>query len=877
MRKFLIFLLCLCVMLMTFAVPSGSVSANEITISGIDDFIEFAENCRIDSYSRNLSVKLTSDIDFTGLEFIPVPVFCGSFDGDGHTISGISMTKDGSVQGVFRYITDTAIVKDLNVSADIAPQGSKASIGGIAGNNSGRIENCTFRGSVAGSDYIGGITGINTVSGIINNCRTDGMVQGSHFVGGIAGENKGLISNCRNYATVNNTVQQNSVSISEITIDSMTSTEYAAAVTDAGGIAGTNEGSLRLCDNHADIGYKHIGYNIGGIAGSSVGYIYKCTNTGNISGRKDVGGIAGQMEPSVLIEYSADTLQILEGQLDTMQYLTNSAVANAQESTGEIGNQLEILQGQSQSAQAALNILLDNMKNPDNMNFDAIQAAYNSFNNSLDDMGETMQTIGLIAGNSVNELGDDFQQVSAQMNAIGTTIENASETTGINIQDVSDKDTERDISAKTADCNNMGAVLADLNAGGIVGTISVENNLDHESDIDFAGSQSLNFDTKYRAVVVDCENSGNVTIKRSNAGGVAGFMSLGLAKNCTNTGSVGSAGAKYVGGIVGSSDGYVRKCSAKCIVEGTSYAGGVAGKAEIITDCRSITELHGGKEKIGAVIGYSQDRTEVYGNYYKAIGEDIGAIDGISYLGKAQALENDKFFALDGIESLFENVTISFVFEDGTIKSVTVRSGESIGIDSVPSIPQKEGYDASWRDLSEDKLENIEFDAVYYAVYSQQSTVIQSGQTRSNGLPITLIQGTFGGGEGIYLTEITEEVSVSDKQAVIEAWSYSLDNGSKGSVVRFLPEDAHAAKDIDVFVGSEGKWRKTEFCIEGSYVVFAVSEDDTAFCIAEALPDYSSIIRIGISAVCVLVLIVIIICRIIAAKKKAHREEKQET
>ena len=66
---------------------------------------------------------------------------------------------------------------------------------------------------------------------------------------------------------------------------------------DTGGITGYNAGTIRACENRAIVGYQHVGYNVGGIAGRSCGYITVCQNAGAVYGRKDVGGITGQMEP----------------------------------------------------------------------------------------------------------------------------------------------------------------------------------------------------------------------------------------------------------------------------------------------------------------------------------------------------------------------------------------------------------------------------------------------------------------------------------------------------------------------------------------------------------------------------------------------------
>lgn len=183
----------------------GAVPVEELRISTPEEFASFAENCRLDSYSRNLAVTLERDLDLSGTDFEPVPIFSGSFDGKGHTISGLSITADGSAQGLFRYLTADAVVRDLSVQGEIDPGCSGNEIGAVAGRNEGQILNCSFSGTVSGGDYVGGIAGTNAVTGIIDSCRTNGDIYGDHFVGGIAGENTGVIRGCANYAAINTT------------------------------------------------------------------------------------------------------------------------------------------------------------------------------------------------------------------------------------------------------------------------------------------------------------------------------------------------------------------------------------------------------------------------------------------------------------------------------------------------------------------------------------------------------------------------------------------------------------------------------------------------------------------------------------------------
>ena len=272
---------------------------------------------RLDSWSKNRTVYLDADLELTGSGFAGIPSFSGVFEGQGHTISGLSLVDDGSVIGFFRYVQQGANVRDLVIRGRSLPTGSRSTVGGIAGSNAGTLHNCRFEGVSSGASVVGGIAGTNLAAGVIESCTTTGSVYGAHFIGGIAGENHGIIANCTNTSSVNTTVEQNDIDLSSLTLNDLIGTENAADITDIGGIAGQSGGVIRACMNRGTVGYQHMGYNVGGIAGSQTGYIEGCVNYGTVYARKEGGGIVGQMEPSSTLEYTKDTLQELSDEMMT--------------------------------------------------------------------------------------------------------------------------------------------------------------------------------------------------------------------------------------------------------------------------------------------------------------------------------------------------------------------------------------------------------------------------------------------------------------------------------------------------------------------------------------------------------------------------------
>lgn len=323
--------------------PAYAADSGTIEIATVKQLSELSRSCTLDTWSQGKTVVLTADLDLTGEDFEPIPTFGGVFDGGGHTISGLTITRSGSQQGLFRYVQQGAAVRNLNVSGRIAPAGSAGSVGGIVGCNRGTLSGCTFDGTVSGKMNVGGIAGTNEGTGEIISCSAVGSVSGEHYTGGIAGQNLGAAVSCENQAQVNTREEELSVSIEEWNWEDVNSTENFRAHTDTGGITGYSTGILQSCVNYGTVGYPHTGYNVGGIVGRQAGFLDGCRNHGAIYGRKDVGGVVGQLEPYLLLQFSEDSLQKLDGELDTLRGLLRQLGDQASDTGDLIGGRADAL------------------------------------------------------------------------------------------------------------------------------------------------------------------------------------------------------------------------------------------------------------------------------------------------------------------------------------------------------------------------------------------------------------------------------------------------------------------------------------------------------------------------------------------------------
>ena len=195
--------------------------------------------------------------------------FSGTFDGDGHTVSGIYVYTEADAQGLFGYAYNAAI-KNLGVEKSYIKGG--VCVGGVAGQiEYSDVSNCYNTGTVSGYNFVGGVVGFNYY-GTVSNCYNTGTMSEAGYVGGVVGENiGGTVSDCYNTGEVsgNNFV---------------------------GGVVGVNcdYGTVSNCHNTGEVIGE--GYNVGGVVGRNHNgsTVSNCYNTGTVSGcGVCVGGVVG--------------------------------------------------------------------------------------------------------------------------------------------------------------------------------------------------------------------------------------------------------------------------------------------------------------------------------------------------------------------------------------------------------------------------------------------------------------------------------------------------------------------------------------------------------------------------------------------------------
>ena len=163
----------------------------------------------------DINITLDTDIDLTGKDWTPIGTdydnsYKGTFDGGGHTITGLTFTTNDEYAGLFGWLNRAGTVKNVVMEGVqiTSNQIYGGSIGGVAGYSWGTIENCSVSGSVSGTVYVGGVVGAQ-IDGSITGCSSSATVKGTVDVGGVAGQTNSSATLTACYATGNVTIEIN--------------------------------------------------------------------------------------------------------------------------------------------------------------------------------------------------------------------------------------------------------------------------------------------------------------------------------------------------------------------------------------------------------------------------------------------------------------------------------------------------------------------------------------------------------------------------------------------------------------------------------------------------------------------------------------------
>ena len=188
-------------------------SDGSYTVTSADGLMNIAK--LVNGGKSDINITLDTDIDLTGKDWTPIGTdydnsYKGTFDGGGHTITGLTFTTNDEFAGLFGWLNRAGTVKNVVMEGVqiTSNQIYGGSIGGVVGSGWGTIENCSVSGNVSGTVYVGGVVGVQ-IGGSITGCSSSATVKGMVDVGGVAGQTNSSATLTACYATGNVTIEIN--------------------------------------------------------------------------------------------------------------------------------------------------------------------------------------------------------------------------------------------------------------------------------------------------------------------------------------------------------------------------------------------------------------------------------------------------------------------------------------------------------------------------------------------------------------------------------------------------------------------------------------------------------------------------------------------
>ena len=253
-------------------------NTNTYTVYNADGLMNVAE--LVNGGKTDINITLDKNIDLTGKDWTPIGTsnsYSGTFDGGGHTITGLTVTTNDEYASLFGRLGKAGTVKNVVMEGiQITCNHRLGYAGGVAGFSwGGTIENCSVSGSVSGTVYVGGVVGAQW-NGSITGCSSSATVKGTVDVGGVAGQTNSSATLTACYATGNVIIEMapkkniaggslvgmnaGSSLLACYATGNVTSTGSSTGKVHIGGFLGNNYTTMTACywkNNHE----QGIGYN----------------------------------------------------------------------------------------------------------------------------------------------------------------------------------------------------------------------------------------------------------------------------------------------------------------------------------------------------------------------------------------------------------------------------------------------------------------------------------------------------------------------------------------------------------------------------------------------------------------------------------------
>ena len=679
------------------------------------------------------SYRLASDIDasttlgtnaadiWSTSGWVPVggnsAAFTGNFDGQGHTISGLTVNRAASFLGLFGNSSGT--IQNIGLISEFINGYSYA--GGLVGNNTGTISSAYASGTVNGMQYVGGLTGWN--SGSVSNSYASTATYGTFDVGGLVGHNHGSISN--SYAT-GATVGSN---------------------TYAGGLVGFNDSTIKFAYAVGSVvGNTYVGGLVGyNDSGSSIDNAYA---SGAVNGSNVVGGLVGRNAYSTITNSFWDVSttgrssgygQSFSGTFSAIGLTTAQMRDSANKATNytgwdfggiwyQAGDMRPILRSEAATADANGVIAINNLHQlaliginfaghytlANNIDASETSGAHTSgiwstngwvplgdgyhttFSGAFDGNGHTIS--GLIVG------GDSFVGLfGASRGSISNVGLIGGSVTGISFQVGALVGMS---SGSISNSYSTATVSGGYEVGGLVGQNygSISNSYSTATvsgDSQVGGLAGQNFGS------IDSSFSTGAASGVQAAGGLVGQNEYG--GTITNSYAIGAVSGSRVGGLVGYNSGTISNTYARGTVTGSDMVGGLVGENYLgtISNAYASGAVSGGMY-VGGLVGQNDLESTISNSYATGAVSDgtfMGGLVGVNVAGArissayASGAVSSGGYAGGLVAANAGTVTASFWDTEATGQTSGTSSGSSTGMTGLTSAQMADPFsfiNAGW-------------------------------------------------------------------------------------------------------------------------------------------------------------------------------------
>ena len=676
--------------------------------------------------------------------------YTGTFDGNGHTISGVYVdivsSSDKSVNaGLFGYVggggkIQNVGVKDSYISTVQKKDQSVAYEGGVCGWNEGTIESCYNTGKVKGEGigeegeiviklYVGGVCGQN--QGIIENCYNTGEVSNEIvnvlpewsglYIGGVCGSNEGTITNCYNAGIVTDTVADTGVPVHlggvcgvnepTGTIKNSYNTGEVSGDNYVGGVCGNNWSTI---ENSYNTGKVSGTYVVGGVCGNNWSTIENSYNTGEVSGTGDVGGVCGWNGSTITSCYYLEgTAGFSDGGVVLSEYAFGVQGSFSGWDCTDVWK-MDITLGrpvlQSQKEKSEVDCGNGTKDAPYLISNAGQLAAFASVVNS----GNTDIHAKLMDDITIN---DNVLDENGNLNGNGSGLEQWTPIGSYGI-----RGEEAYIGTFDGNGHTISGLYVDSDAQnvGLFGCVGTNGKIQNVGVVDSYISATANgaivggvCGRNYRGTIENCYNTGTVTGSGINVGGVCGGNSWNII-NCYNTGKVSTTDdGACVGGVCGYNTKNIKNCYNTGKISVTiysSYVGGVCGmNFGGINNCYFLTGTADKGIGVGSSI-FPNEATEKTENQFKS-GEVAWLLNGS---------QNPQLWGQgsNGIPVLVDNLP----------KDVTCTAPVRVTI-QMPDGTAEQGYTTARSTLATYPNEYVFFEDDKYTIWIDKATKIYDVDT----------------------------------------------------------------------------------------------------------------------------------------------------